>query len=346
MIIKSCVLEKGKVCPTPKRYYPNQCVFDKYAGYYQKDSEELYAEIKASVEEAPEEEDMSSEEKEDNEIKATDRLAVALVNEDNEQRLDVYLYAENIEAFYMHHDIFLHGNPTSIAVLDREDDPFVFISNEDGTISGYNLYVMNHFLPDTAIDAHSLPIIQIESCGNLLVSIDKNVIKGWDMVAQKNLFISEDINPLKISLDAERIVYTDKKTVYIYDEREGKSAKIFSTESPITSVETKESLIAAGTESGKIFYMKGASRAQLRKSEHHTEAINSIIIPTDRYIGAASEDGSISLFDTDNQEIVLREETRADMLIIAAPKDDPSLFVYSLEDNELGIGFYEKELFS
>ncbi|KAI5187131.1 hypothetical protein NEHOM01_1957 [Nematocida homosporus] len=335
MIIEAAILTIGKECLEPKPYVPIEETFKMYAHYYQRGAEELYKDILASTEVKPDLEELSSEEREDNEIRATDRLALSLVVDENDTRLDTYVFDINSEAFYVHHDVFLHGVPTSMTVWDRAEDPIAFIGNQDGHVTGYNLFVTNHFLPDLAFAAHESPITSIKSNSTFILTTDQKSIKAWDLATQKPLFASTSITPLQIAVNDQATVFADTNTVYNYDHREKKPTKLFSTTTPITSLSLLGGSVAAGTTSGDIFVTK--DQAVAKTYSVHKESINNLQLTTDRYVVSSSRDETIALFDLLNEEVLLRTTTNIDTAKVAVPLDDPTIFVFPQEDGELGI---------
>jgi len=331
MIIKTAILTEGKECFYPQRYEPNIEMFKKYAHLYQKDPQELFEEVKTTVDEVSDYEDMSSEEKEDTEIRKTDRIVCALIEEENDPRLEVYLYDKETEAFYVHHDVFIHDSPTSLAALDRAEDPFVFVSNENGEIIGYNLFVSNHFFPDLVIDAHDSSIREIESEGELLVSTDGNSLKGWSSTTQKSLFVEGSVKAEALSIN-KSVFFSSAKSLFRYDQREGAAHAIFKADSDITGISTSESVVAVGTAGGDILYSIDGQQPQ--RENTHKEKINSLVVTENRYIASASKDGSITLYDTKNRELLFRKETSIDTITINMPKDDRSLYVFPSDSGD------------
>ncbi|KAI5191426.1 hypothetical protein NEMIN01_1502 [Nematocida minor] len=341
MIIQSSILTLGKQRKFPIKYTPTRDVFEKYAHYYEKDPQELFETIEESVNLPQEYEDISSEEEEDNEIRATDRIAFSLVSDTNDVRLDTYIFDQETEAFYVHHDVFLHGVPTSLAVSDRNDNPWVFVSNEDGTIAGYRVFVTNHFLPDMVILAHESKIRNIVADTVHIVSNDKTSIKVWDINTQKNTFeIAEESATL--SMNENMIYFSNNSTVYAVDMREGAKNKIFNTESEITAISSDGNTIAAGLSDGTLVF--SINREKERAQKIHTDKINNLSTSQDRYIVSASRDESISLFDMQNLEIVERKQTNLETATVAIPKDTPSIYVYPTEEGELDIGSFEEAI--
>ncbi|OAG31839.1 hypothetical protein NEDG_00314 [Nematocida displodere] len=347
MIIKSVLLTTGKTCLAPKRYAPNREVFEKFAYLYDKEPGELFEQIQASVDDASEEEELSSEEKEDDEIRPGDRLALALVvdqgDSGNDKRLEAYLYDSGTDAFYIHHDVFVHGEPTSLTVFDRSEDPLAFISTADGNISGYNVFVANHFLPDLLIEAHEAPITSLESNATTLLSTDGAVLKGWDIETQKSAFASSKLGTVSaISINDEDIMAASGKAVYRFDRREGAFSQVLATDASVTAIKHGSGSIAAGTETGTVYFSRGGA-APVKESLHQGR-INTVDILKDKYVAATSTDETLSLFDTQHRELVLRKEMGLETVTISMARDSETLYVFPKDDGELDLGSFEEAL--
>lgn len=341
MIIDSSILTAGKKCKSPIKYTPDRDAFEKYAHYYERDPQELFDIVNEKSNVPDEYEEMCSEEEEDNEIKETDRLAFALVSEENDVRLDTYILDKDTEAFYVHHDDFLHGIPTGLAVSDRDDQPIVFISNEDGSIAGYRSFVTNHFLPDMVILAHDSKVESVVADGKSVASYDEKTVKVWDIDTEKLSFeIKEPTTALTISGD--NLYTVDKTEIYLIDMREGKKNRIFTTQSAITAISTEGNTIAVGLNDGSVVY--SINREKEICCKPHTDRINSLTASLDRYIVTASKDESIMLFDMQNREIVERKQTNIETATVRIPRDTPSIYVYPTEEGELGIGSFEEAI--
>lgn len=335
MITKTIVLTKGKQCLTPKRYQPTEAVFSRYAHLYQKEPAELFAEVQTLAGgEDDEPEDISSEEREDDEIRATDRLICALNSEAADPKVEVYLYEEASGALYVHHDIFIHNSPTSIAVLDREADPLVFVSHDSGDIAGYNLFVANHFLPDLVIEAHDEAIRDIESDSALLVSSDSTSVKGWDLATQKNLFTHANLAPAAIGLLQGMPVYAVGPVLYLKDLRAKDVQKLLTASSAITAVGTAGSAVAAGTSSGEVFWQQDGT---LFRSFAHHEPVNSVAISVSQHLVSASEDGSIALTNMAVPDTLHRKKTTLEAITASVPADDRMLFAFPVNDDEINL---------
>ncbi|KAI5170721.1 hypothetical protein NEFER03_0180 [Nematocida sp. LUAm3] len=335
MIVRTAVLTEGKECRIPKTYEPKKDILKEYAHYYEKEAEDLYEDVKKTMDEKEEfnYDEMSSEEREDIEIRETDRMALALVSEREDIRVDVYLYDANTEAFYVHHDIFLHEQPTSMCVLDKKEDPFVFVSNENGAVVGYNLYVDNHLVPDVLIKAHDSSIAQIEIDGSSIYTADKNLIKAWDIETQKNLFTQEASSSC-FAVENNKILYSSGKDIFIHDPREQKASKIFSVDRSVTSVCLSGESICVGTEDGCIYQKKEGTPI---KHTYHKERINNLSFLNNRYIFSSSSDESLILYDTENQEVLFKKEIEVDPLTFSFSQDNSLVYVYPENDEELGI---------
>ncbi|OAG30715.1 hypothetical protein NEIG_00227 [Nematocida sp. ERTm5] len=342
MIIQSCILTAGKECKTPIKYVPTRETFDQYAHYYMKEPQELFDEVNATAcIENESEEEISSEEKEDNEIRPTDRIAVALTTEDDELRLDTYLLDSETNAFYVHHDVFLHGIPTGLAVCDRNEDPLSFVSNEDGTIAIYRMFVTNHFLPDGIIPAHTSKINSIVADTTSILTNDSETIKAWDIATQKNTF-THSRKQKAIALKDSLIYFSDEASVYMVDTREGKEVKLFTAMNEITSISSTSNSVAAGTISGDIVYTINQSKE--RTFAAHTKKINNLVVSMDRYVVSASSDETISLFDMENGEIVERKSTGIESVTVSLPTDTVNIYAYANEDGELSAGSFEEAI--
>lgn len=343
MIIKSSVLTTGKECKRPLKYQANREVFEQYAHYYSKDAQQLFDEIDAVLIGPEEELDMSSEEEEDNEIRKSDRIAVSLVVGEADVRADVYVLDSETEAFYVHHDIFLHGTPTDLAVLDREDDPLAFISNKDGTIAVYRLFVSNHFLPDAFIPAHDKKIHNIAIDSGVILSNDTEEMKLFDIATLKQ--VNKINKPTRaMAMNGNKIYYEEKNCVYMVDTRAGESdsIKIFKETGNVTSITAVGITVGAGTEDGLVFY--STDGCPQNNFKVHNERVNNLIASGNRYIVSASEDESIALFDMENKEIIERKDTGIDSVTVGIPLDSVAVYSYPLEDGELGIGSFEEGL--
>eukprot|EP00128_Syssomonas_multiformis_P017046 Colp12_sorted_trinity150504_noHs@36386 len=80
--------------------------------YYKTNEEDPYITLKADVDE--------DEEREDFEIRPTDNLIVVGITEEDHSRLDVYVWEEEEENAYVHHDIILSSFPLCLEWLDFE----------------------------------------------------------------------------------------------------------------------------------------------------------------------------------------------------------------------------------
>lgn len=341
MIIQSSILTTGKQCKFPIKYTPNRDVFEKYAHYYERDPQELFDTISETANAPVDYDELTSEEEEDNEIRASDRIAFALVSETSDVRLDTYVLDSETDAFYVHHDAFLHGVPTALAVSDRNDDPLVFVSNEDGTIAGYRVFVTNHFLPDTVISAHTAKIQNIVADTKNIASHDSSTVKIWDIDTGKMIYEIQT-QTTALSINTSTVYLSDDLAVYYVDIREGTKNKVFSTEAHITALTTEDQTVAAGLSDGSIVY--SINKGKEISCKPHKEKINNLIASQNRYIVSASRDESILLYDTQNHEIVERKQTNIEDATVSIPKDTPFIYLYPTEEGELGIGSFEEAI--
>ncbi|KAI5181378.1 periodic tryptophan protein 1 [Nematocida sp. AWRm80] len=353
MIIKASILSRGKACEVPLKYSPNKEVFSKYAHLYHKTEDDLYNDIYNTVNDTDIDiNDMSSEERDDINIKPADRLVPTLIQGDDEYRMDVYLYDEENDALYVHHDIFLHGTPTSMCVLDRENDPMVFVSNEDGSIVGYNLFVANHFLPDVAIEAHSDSILDISCSGSILVSLSKSMVKVWDASTlkvikeyKKDELVSSDTDDITaIYLHNDTLFYCTQKDIFSMEATEKNSiTKIFSYTlgtGAFTCVNFSGEILCAGLSDGSIIYIKGTSKEEVFSI--HSDGIVSIGSINDRYIYSSSLDETVLLYDTVNRESIYKKDIEVEQPFISISPDDSTLFVCSGKDDEIENGSFKE----
>ncbi|EHY65107.1 hypothetical protein NERG_01553 [Nematocida ausubeli] len=341
MIIQSCILTAQKKCEVPIKYKPTREAFDHYAHYYMKEPQELYDEVAAVANASCEEDDISSEEVEDNEIKETDRIAVALISEDNEPRLDTYVLDKETDAFYVHHDVFLHGVPTGLAVSDRNEEPLSFVASEDGTIAIYRIFVTNQFLPDGVIVAHEGRINSITADTVNILTNSSEEIKLWDINTQKNIFTHKR-QQKAIAMKDSFVYFSDNSSVYMIDTRDKTEINLFSADSEITSISSDRNSVAAGTINGSITYSINQSKEKSFKI--HGKAINNVCASMDRYIVSASQDETISLFDMQNGEIVERKAAGVDTVTVSIPSDTVNIYTYANEDGDLSAGSFEDAL--
>ncbi|KAH9385564.1 uncharacterized protein NEMAJ01_0460 [Nematocida major] len=341
MIIKSKVLTTGKDCKTPLRYTPNREVFDTYAHYYMKEPQELFDDTAGVVNDPQEDDDMSSEEIEDNEIRATDRMAVALTTEDTDFRMDVYIFDSETAAFYVHHDEFLHGTPTDLALVDRNEDPLALISNEDGTVSTYRLFVTNHFLPDSVIAAHSSKVEGIAASLAHVMSYSAKSMKLWDIASQKNVITLEKAT--KAATLCENMLYFEENaSLCMMDIRDSAVHKVFACPANITAVAAAGNMVTAGLCDGTVIY--SINKAKEKSFKAHAQKINNMEASLDRYITCASYDETITLFDTQNCEIIERRETGLDNVSVGVPADSAAVYTYPTQEGELELGSFEEAL--
>ncbi|KAI5191727.1 hypothetical protein NECID01_1608 [Nematocida sp. AWRm77] len=335
MIIKTCALTKGKECLVPKKYVPVKEIFENYADFYHQESDKLFEQIKQLTEDAEEFEELPSEEKEDDEIRKTDMMLCALNAEPLDPKVEVYVYEEDTEGLYVHHDIFLHTIPTSMAVLDREEDPLVFVSHETREITGYNLFVKNHFCPDLVIkDAHSSPITEIEADSAVLVSTDGTSLKGWDVATQKNMFVEEQTSVARLGLLQGMAVYSTENTLYLKDPRAKEAQKLFATDSPITALSTDKEAVALGCVSGEIYLWESG---KVLKSFAHRERVNSVSFSISKHIVSAAEDEFIMLTNMEIPETVYKKKTSMDHVTASVPLDNRMLCAFPTNDEEVNL---------
>lgn len=344
MIVKTLLLEPGLECHVPEKYVPNKDVFKKYAELYGQEEEDLYERIKECTE-VEEADDLSSEEKEDNEIRAADRLALALFSSPEECRVDVYVYDTETEAFYVHHDIFLHDTPTSFAVLPGSGRPLILVADEKGRVSVYGLFVTNHFFPDAVIEAHENPITGIDASPKRIFTTDGITIRVWSAVTHELVHETKEsrgVSALRAESDTA-CVFASGSSVLRYDLKSGKTTEILKTQAVITAITVKPEVVVAGTDEGRIVYRKGDVE---KAHKIHTDAVLTVQTMGERYIITCSKDETLAVYDTEVGEIVHRKDLPMDAVSISAAKDDSYLYVYPQSNSEIDLGSLSEVLHS
>ncbi|KAI7902100.1 WD40-repeat-containing domain protein [Cokeromyces recurvatus] len=97
--------------------------------YYENDSEDPYITLKENVDE--------EEEKQELEILPTDNMLLAAKTEDDISQLEVYVYEENEDNLYVHHDIMLPAFPLCLEWLDFHTNPNKLNNQNNNTAGNY-----------------------------------------------------------------------------------------------------------------------------------------------------------------------------------------------------------------
>jgi hypothetical protein len=340
MIVKCALLGKGYECLEPRRYSPNRDVFDEFAHLYNEESEALFSRIGKELENTVDDE-FGSEEKEDMEVRKSDRVVLSLVDPmDEHPRVDCYTFNEDEDVFYVRQDIFLNHKPSSMAVFESGGDPYVFVgSAETENISGYNVFVENPFLPDVFLRASS-PILDLQVVGPTLISLGKNITE-WDLNTSKKVSERTPLHECCL-LDTEEnmLISSDGHSLFVADRREGREKKCeVLSRRGVTQIKIREGRIYASYEDGCVGCVSQGSHVFEKKM--HGEKISAFDI-SGKYIVTGAADERVRVMDMESQEVIEDTDVGETTGAIGFARDDPMLYAHGGVKGELALASIEE----